>query len=174
MNGRSRYPLPSGKEAQSTRWLTRQRLPEPTERCAIELRLTAELKDRLLAIAEAGVLGRTVDDVASHFIRESLHRDWIALEALRGRASRLAVPTRAPPAIERSAELLPTRAPRGEKRLVRMPEVCKRIGMSRSSLYKMINLKTFPPPKRLGGRSVAWLESDIETWIDSRTHENNT
>lgn len=168
MTGRSRYPLPSAKEAQSTRWLTRQRLPEPTERCAIELRLTAALKDRLLAIAEAGVLGRTVDDVASHFIRESLHRDWIELEARRER-----LPTHAAPVQSRAAQAPTVKpstecAPRSEKRLVRMPEVCNRIGVSRSSLYKMISMKTFPPPKQLGGRTVAWLDSEISAWIDSR------
>lgn len=122
-----------------------------------------------MAVAEAGFLGRTVDDVASHFIRESLHRDWLALEALRDRVSTLSGPTPAPSAIVQSAELLPASATRGEKRLVRMPEVCKRIGVSRSSLYKMINLKTFPPPKQLGGRTVAWLESEIDWWIESRT-----
>jgi prophage regulatory protein len=166
--------MPSAKVSQSTFGGTRQHLPEPTGRCAVELRLPIALQDRLLAIAEAGVLGQTVDDVASHFIRESLHRDWLALEELRERVSTIAAPAPAPPALVRSVDLLSARAPCGEKRLVRMPEVCKRIGVSRSSLYKMINLKSFPPPKRLGGRSVAWLESDIETWIDSRTHEINT
>lgn len=169
MTGRSRNPLPSAKDGQSTSWVTRQRLPEPTERCAIELRLTAALQQRLFAIAEAGVLGRTVDEVVSHFLSESLHRDWVAIEGLRQRVPTFAVQSPAPPAPARSAG-----APRGEKRLVRMPEVCTRTGMSRSSLYKMISLKTFPPPKQLGGRSVAWLESDVEAWIDSRTSGRNT
>lgn len=174
MTRRSRYPTPSAKDSRLTPGETRQHFPEPTGRCAVELRLPIALQDRLLAIAEAGVLGRTVDEVVSHFLREKLHRDWLALEVERERVPTFAAPPPAQPALVRSGEPSPAFTRRGEKRLIRMPDVCKRIGVSRSSLYKMIHLKTFPPPKRLSGRSVAWLESDIETWVDSRTTEGKT
>lgn len=149
-------------------WKTRERSPEQTERCAIELRLSAAAKDRLLAIAETGVLGRTVDEVVSHFTREALHRDWLVQESIRK-----CIPTPSVPAPAPSVQLQPTEpptgcAPRGDKRLIRMQEVCQRIGMSRSSLYKMINRQTFPSPKRLGEKSVAWLDSDVTAWIASR------
>lgn len=41
-------------------------------------------------------------------------------------------------------------------------------GLSKSTLYKMIKAGTFPAPKQLGARSVGWLESDVQAWIDSR------
>ena len=37
-------------------------------------------------------------------------------------------------------------------------------GLSRSSIYARIADGTFPKPIRIGPRSVAWLESDIEAW----------
>jgi prophage regulatory protein len=58
---------------------------------------------------------------------------------------------------------------RPEKCLIRARDVCSRIRVSRSGLYRMIQLGTFPPPKRLGGRTIAWLESDVDDWIDSKT-----
>lgn len=159
---------PSTKDAQHRAWETRQRSPEPTERCAIELRLSPTSRDRLLAIAEAGVLGRTVDEVVSHFTREALHRDWLAQEVARARLPAPSVPSPTLPAEPRAAES-PTQGMRQSgKRLIRMPEVCNRIGVGRSTLYKMIHAANFPAPKQLGGRTVAWLESDIDAWIDSK------
>ena len=53
-------------------------------------------------------------------------------------------------------------------RLVRLPEVQKRVGLGRSTIYRRIGEGTFPKPKSLGGGLVAWLESDIDAWIDER------
>lgn len=159
---------PSTKDAQHRAWETRQRSPEPTERCAIELRLSPTSRDRLLAIAEAGVLGRTVDEVVSHFTREALHRDWLAQEVARARVPAPSVPSPTPPAESRVPEPPNHGVRQPGKRLVRMPEVCSKIGVGRSTLYKMIQAANFPPPKQLGGRTVAWLESDIDGWIGSR------
>ena len=53
------------------------------------------------------------------------------------------------------------------RRLIRLKEVVARTGLSRSSIYKRIEDGTFPKQKHLGGRSVAWQESDIEAWFDA-------
>lgn len=53
-------------------------------------------------------------------------------------------------------------------RLIRLPEVKSRVGLSRSSIYMRISDGTFPAPVRLGEKSVAWLETDIDTWIQDR------
>lgn len=50
-------------------------------------------------------------------------------------------------------------------RLIRLPEVKARVGLSRSSIYLRIAEGTFPAPVRLGEKSVAWLETDIDAWI---------
>lgn len=60
-------------------------------------------------------------------------------------------------------------AHRPEKRLIRIQEVCGRIGVCKSTLYRMVSLNSFPPPRKLGGRTVAWLEADVDAWIDSRS-----
>lgn len=53
-------------------------------------------------------------------------------------------------------------------RMLRLPEVMKRVGLSRSSLYAMAQAGTFPKQRRLTPKSVAWLEDEVETWISSR------
>ena len=54
------------------------------------------------------------------------------------------------------------------RRVLRRPEVEERVGLARSTLYKLIGLGKFPEPIRLGTNSVGWLESDIEEWLASR------
>lgn len=56
-------------------------------------------------------------------------------------------------------------------RLIRLPEVKTRIGLSRSTIYNRIADKTFPAPITLSGKSVAWLESDIDDWINCKLVE---
>ena len=53
-------------------------------------------------------------------------------------------------------------------RLIRLPEVMARVGLSRSTIYNRIADGTFIAPVRLGEKSVAWLESDIDGWIQDR------
>lgn len=50
-------------------------------------------------------------------------------------------------------------------RLLRLPEVKTRCGLSRSTIYQRIKNGTFPPALSIGARSVAWIESDIDGWI---------
>ncbi|GGE41418.1 helix-turn-helix transcriptional regulator [Actibacterium pelagium] len=54
-------------------------------------------------------------------------------------------------------------------RILRRPEVEARIGLSRSTLYKMMSDGDFPRPIRLGKRAVGWRESDIEDWQSNLT-----
>lgn len=52
--------------------------------------------------------------------------------------------------------------------LKRLPDVLKRVGYSRSTIYQLIAEGKFPKPISLGERAVAWLESDIDAWIAAR------
>ena len=54
----------------------------------------------------------------------------------------------------------------------RLNSVIVRVGLSKATLYKMIKAGSFPASKRLGLRSVGWLESDLKAWIESRTSTN--
>lgn len=55
-----------------------------------------------------------------------------------------------------------------KSRLIRLREVEDRVGKKRSSIYQAIKEGTFPAPYPIGLRAVAWLESDIDNWIEGR------
>ncbi len=42
------------------------------------------------------------------------------------------------------------------------------LGLSKTTIYKMMNEGLFPKSIQLTERSVGWLESDINDWINSR------
>ncbi len=51
-------------------------------------------------------------------------------------------------------------------RLIRLTEVLRICGMSRSTLYKNIKERQFPEPLRISARSVAWLQSEVQEWVE--------
>jgi prophage regulatory protein len=53
-------------------------------------------------------------------------------------------------------------------RIIRLPEVVDRIGMSRGSVYRLMTLGRFPKSVKLSERAVGWRESDLDAWLDSR------
>ncbi len=56
--------------------------------------------------------------------------------------------------------------------LLRRSLVQNRVQLSRSSIYLRMAQGTFPKPIRLGPNSVAWLASDIDSWICERAAES--
>jgi len=54
---------------------------------------------------------------------------------------------------------------------LRLPQVKARTGLSRSELYRAISSKTFPTQVKLGARSSAWAEHEVEAWIAARMAE---
>lgn len=51
---------------------------------------------------------------------------------------------------------------------LRLKEVSRRTTYSRTRIYELIQDGKFPAPIHLGLRAVAWLESDIDAWMDER------
>ena len=49
--------------------------------------------------------------------------------------------------------------------ILRLPEVKKSTGLSRSTIYLRIAQGTFPKAVSLGGRAVGWLEAEIQEWL---------
>ncbi|MEC8907733.1 MAG: AlpA family phage regulatory protein, partial [Pseudomonadota bacterium] len=47
-------------------------------------------------------------------------------------------------------------------------DVHPRVGICRSQAHAMNNAGTFPAPFKLGARASAWVESEINDWIESR------
>ena len=63
--------------------------------------------------------------------------------------------------------------------ICRLPEVMARTGLSRSTIYNLIQKGKFPSQINLGPRAVGWVENEIVDWIearidDSRAHEYPT
>jgi prophage regulatory protein len=58
--------------------------------------------------------------------------------------------------------------------ILRLPDVIARTGLCRSSIYALASKGGFPPPIRLGERSVGWLSSEVERWIDDRLQLRGT
>lgn len=52
--------------------------------------------------------------------------------------------------------------------LVRMPEVKAICGLSRSSIYHLIQEGNFPAPFAIGGRARAWIKHEVEGWVAQR------
>ena len=54
-------------------------------------------------------------------------------------------------------------------RILRLKSVLDRTGLSRSTLYRKIELGTFPLQVRISERCIGWRESDIERWLSNPT-----
>ncbi|EGV28072.1 phage transcriptional regulator, AlpA [Thiorhodococcus drewsii AZ1] len=54
------------------------------------------------------------------------------------------------------------------KRIIRLPEVVERCGLSRSSVYNLMAADRFPRSIKLSERAVGWRESDIDNWLVGR------
>ena len=53
-------------------------------------------------------------------------------------------------------------------RIMRLREVISATGLARSTIYKLIGAAEFPRPVPLVGRSVGWVESEVNDWIRAR------
>ncbi len=54
------------------------------------------------------------------------------------------------------------------KRVWRLPEVIFQTGLSRSTIYEMINRGEFPRQFNLGARAVGWAADDVLAWLDEK------
>lgn len=52
------------------------------------------------------------------------------------------------------------------KRIIRLPEVKEKTGLSRSTIYLRMSQGRFPKSISLGERAVGWVEQDISQWLD--------
>lgn len=71
-------------------------------------------------------------------------------------------------------EPTPVAASNTPLRLIRLPEVTNRIGISRSEVYRRIhNDPAFPKPATLGARCVAWVESEVDAYLLQQVEKRN-
>jgi len=55
-----------------------------------------------------------------------------------------------------------------KERILRLEDVKFRTGLSRTAIYRMMENRNFPRPISLGLRSVGWVESEIDTWVQGQ------
>lgn len=50
-------------------------------------------------------------------------------------------------------------------RIIRLPTVLSRSGLSRSTVYRKMGDGTFPPKLKVSLNGVGWRESELNRWI---------
>ena len=71
-----------------------------------------------------------------------------------------------------------------QKSFIRLPEVLTRTGYGRTTIYRKMEDGSFPKSLKWGGppkdpnefdsRAVAWVEDEINHWIEDRIDERHT
>ncbi|MDS1617169.1 AlpA family transcriptional regulator [Escherichia coli] len=56
--------------------------------------------------------------------------------------------------------------------LIRMSETMRRTGYGKAWIYKLIAQGRFPEPVKIGSRAIAFVESEIDEWINQRIAES--
>ncbi len=57
--------------------------------------------------------------------------------------------------------------------LLKLPEVCRKVGLTKAPIYAAVKAGTFPKPVAVGERAVAWVESEVDGWIADRIAERD-
>ena len=51
--------------------------------------------------------------------------------------------------------------------ILRMTELCEKLGVSRTSIWRWCRAGTFPQPVKLGRRAVGWRQTEVEEWLQA-------
>jgi prophage regulatory protein len=54
-----------------------------------------------------------------------------------------------------------------------LAEVLERTSLSKSYVYRLMRAGTFPRPVTLGPARVAWLEAEVNRWLNARVRERD-
>jgi len=78
-------------------------------------------------------------------------------------------------------DILEQKNDKPRKNLIRLNEVMSRTGYGRTSIYRKMEDGSFPRSVKLGGppkdpeafdsRAVAWIEDEVDQWIESRIED---
>ncbi|HBR3407338.1 TPA: AlpA family transcriptional regulator [Klebsiella pneumoniae] len=55
---------------------------------------------------------------------------------------------------------------------IRLSEVLRRTGYSNAWIYRLLKENRFPRPVKIGSRSIAFVENEIDEWINQRIAES--
>lgn len=54
---------------------------------------------------------------------------------------------------------------------IRIAEVRVRTGLSRATIYRMMEEGQFPKSIKLGSHAVGWIESEVSDWLRARANQ---
>lgn len=66
-----------------------------------------------------------------------------------------------------------TLAPQRPIRLLRLPKLLQRVPLCRSSIYALMDQGKFPLPIKISENAVAWLEHEIDDYLQERIAERD-
>lgn len=55
---------------------------------------------------------------------------------------------------------------------IRLSEVQRRTGYSKAWIYRLLKEQRFPQSVKIGSRSIAFVESEVDDWINQRIAES--
>lgn len=55
-----------------------------------------------------------------------------------------------------------------QERFLRLPEVMRIAGISRTQIHRLVVAGSFPKPIPLGVRTSAWIASEVDAWVQAR------
>lgn len=61
-----------------------------------------------------------------------------------------------------------------QDRALRIPDICKLLGLSRSTIYGKLNARStqyddkFPKPFKIAAKAVAWSRNEILQWLEEK------
>jgi prophage regulatory protein len=56
-------------------------------------------------------------------------------------------------------------------KLLRRRDVSKKLGISKTQIYRLISRREFPAPRKLSERVSVWDESEIDAWLAEKFGE---
>lgn len=67
-----------------------------------------------------------------------------------------------------SAQIAPPNLPNRQRRIIRTIELQQLVGLSKSTIYRLIRAGRFPSPFRLAVHAVGFDLLEVQDWMDSR------
>lgn len=58
--------------------------------------------------------------------------------------------------------------------VLRRGAVVSAVGLSYTSIFRLMRSGSFPRPIPLGDKAVGWRRDEIEAWLDARTRERDS
>ena len=53
-------------------------------------------------------------------------------------------------------------------KMLRLKQVMEVTGLSRTTIYDLTKTGKFPKPIHLGAKAVAWVDSELQDWLQAR------